>query len=86
VQQPEDDDDGNRCKEKQPGEKGDVYNSFIKKIPQSGFHGSIGESAGNEEEDGGRTHDFVNEGSLRCPENIDREQHEKAYAEQHGGT
>jgi hypothetical protein len=49
VQQPEDDDDGNRCKEKQPGEKGDVCNSFIKKIPQSGFHGSLGENAGNEE-------------------------------------
>jgi hypothetical protein len=46
AKQLEDDDDGNRCKKKQPGEKGDVCNSFIKKRPQSGFHGSIGEKAG----------------------------------------
>ena len=71
---------------KQPGEKGDVCNFSIEKRPQSGFHGSIGENAGNEEEDGGRARDFVNEGSLRCPENIDRAQYEKAYAEQRGGA
>ena len=84
AEQPEDDDDGNRREKKQPGKKGAVRNFFVQKRPLLGFHGSIRKNAGDEEEDGGRARDFIDESSLRCAESINRAEYEKTYAKQGG--